>query len=167
MDSCRGRRSARTLRWSALGIMLAFGAAGASAQSATATVGVSLRVLAPITSTDAPGLSVSVNRAGIASVRSRPSSSASSRLVASLTAADELGPLSAGFAPAGGTGARNRVQLSAATLVGFGVLSPDTLAAPARALAYSITLRDVQPASATDTSAVKVRLRYYLVVAGT
>ena len=146
--------------------MLAFGAAQAQAQSASATVGVSLRVLAPIMSTDAPALSVSVNRAGIASVRTQPSRLASSRLVTSLTAADEQGPLSAGFGPAGGTGARNRVELSAATLVGFGVLSPDTLPAPARPLAYSITLRDGQHASASDTSAVKVRLRYYLVVAG-
>lgn len=118
-------------------------------------------------------MSVRLTREGTASVRSGQSpAGARSRVVTTLSAADDGGPLSARFAMAARSSARGPEELvvDAATLTGFGVLSADASATSSSTTAgvpvYVIRLRTAPGRSVANTGAVHVSLRYVLTVAG-
>jgi hypothetical protein len=149
------------------GVVAALVPALALAQSTTATVGVSLRVLSPVSSSVTPSLSMGVAREGIGSMTPvRSPAGTMSRTIATLSAADDRGTLPTRIGAPGGLRGRQatEVVVLAPALVELGLLSRDSVETTARAGAYLIQLRE-SPAS--DTAVVRIRLRYVVTVAGT
>lgn len=174
MDSIRLQSNARavTLCGVLAGLVMLLTPAVALTQAitVTASVGMSLRVLSPVSSTTIPAMSMSVTCEGIATMQPRTSTgNRTSPVVASLSATDDLGPLSASFAGPARARSQQRAEVAvdASTLVGLGVLSADAIATTSPVVSYMVRLRETPRTSAPDTGVVHIRLRYVLTVAGT
>ncbi|NUP55780.1 MAG: hypothetical protein HOQ19_08105 [Gemmatimonadaceae bacterium] len=162
-----GFRPKRHLQVLLTGMVVSLAPAASFAQSTTATVAVSLRVLSPVSSAAAPDLSLSVAHEAVASAKpilmsARPTA----RTVTAVGAVDERGALPTRIGAT--VRPRNRqpaeVAVLAPALVELGLLSRDSVNAASAANAYFIRLRDTPM---PDTGVVKIRLRSVITVVGT